>query len=194
VNKFPRPELLQHENIPKPLHGMNPRTILGRMWWDKKRQEAYAKEKYHCWACGVHKSEAKYHRWLEGHENYDINYETGCVRLIEITALCHSCHNFIHSGRMYMMVQQGEIKLSKMIDIMEHGLTILKRNNLTPSDSTKIICKMLTELEIKVQNEMSFADWQDWHIIFDGKKYYSKFRDINEWRDFYSRERKEVRS
>ena len=79
--EFPNPKYLTHPNIPKPLHGMNPRSILGKEWWDIKRREAYATHNYCCWACGIPKSKAKYHNWLEGHETYQINYKIGEAKL-----------------------------------------------------------------------------------------------------------------
>ena len=74
LNQYPLKELLFCPNTPKPLHGMSPRSILGDEWWDKERIKAYRKFFNHCQACGTHKSDALYHRWLEAHEVYHFDY------------------------------------------------------------------------------------------------------------------------
>lgn len=169
-----RPEILLHPQIPKPLHGIAPRIILGKEWWDIKRQEAYQKYNHHCWACGVDKRDAKYHYWLEGHECYNFDYKIGELKLIEISALCHSCHNYIHKGRLLMIWQKGEIDDKKYYDILSHGEKILKE------------CQTK---KYPFMNDISFAHnllWSEWYFLIEGKKYYSKFKDYQEWLYFYS--------
>jgi len=166
---FLNPDILLHPNIPKPLHGVNPRNILGDVWWNSKRLEVYSKNNYCCWACGVHKTDARYHRWLEAHEEYDINYKKGKVKLVGLVALCHSCHNFIHDGRMRMLVQSGDMDYGKMVDILDHGDRILKSNSLVKEHYTGKI-----------------AEWSKWYLLLNNKKYYSKFKDMNEWAEYFS--------
>lgn len=166
-----RPEILCHPNIPKPLHGINPRTIYGKSWWDNEREKVYRNQDYKCLVCGIEKIKAKYHKWLECHEMYDVNYNTGEVKFIELVALCHSCHNFIHSGRLKVLYQTGKISEQRYNDILDHGLKILRDNNLN-----------------KILTHECNASWDDWHLLMpDGKKYYSNFKDYEEWRNFYDR-------
>ena len=86
--------ILLHPNIPKPLHGVNPRSLMNDKWWDDQRHKAYRVKDFHCHSCGIHKLVAKEKQWLEAHEIYEINYEQGTATFKEIVALCHYCHNY----------------------------------------------------------------------------------------------------
>jgi len=97
-----RPSLLLCPNIPKPLHGVAPRELLGSKWWNETRQAAYVSTAYHCSACGVWKS----------------------------VPLCHYCHNFIHDGRMRALIQQRKFKFAKYTAVIQHGNAVLKRVGL----------------------------------------------------------------
>lgn len=169
---------------------------MGQDWWNKKREEAYKANNYHCWACGIHKKQAKYHQWLEAHESYWINYENGTMELKEIVALCHSCHNFIHSGRLEMLLAKEEINEEKTLDILYHGFRILKENNLKPFYGTArfflklkgfsdyAIEKEFDKRNIKLPN-VPCAAWDKWRLIIEGKKYVSFFHSEKEWKEFY---------
>jgi hypothetical protein len=165
-----RPELLLHPNIPKPLHEVNPRSVMGKEWWDRERQMAYARMEYRCWACGVAQYMAKYHRWLEGHEHYKINYERGTVKLVEIVALCHACHMYIHDGRMRNLVDQGKMKQSHMDAILAHGRKVLKDAGYTTFKPEYPECDVA---------------WDDWCLIIGRKKFGPKFHSYSEWAMYY---------
>ncbi|OGH07427.1 MAG: hypothetical protein A2W22_03090 [Candidatus Levybacteria bacterium RBG_16_35_11] len=171
---FVRPEILLHSNIPKPLHSVNPRTIKGKDWWNEKRKKAYAANNFCCWACGVHKSKDKFHNHLEAHEYYDIDYEKGEMRLKEIVALCHTCHNYIHSGRLSMILLKGEVSEDDFEYIMAYGRDIIDKNKLT-----------LPLLPEKI------AEWSQWHLILDGEKHFSPFKSYHEWVEHYQTQEEE---
>lgn len=168
--KFTRTIILLHPNIPKPMHGTNPRSVMGKEWWDINRKKAYAKNNLCCFACGVHKSRAKYHQWLEGHESYKINYQTGKMVLQEIVALCHSCHNFIHSGRMEHLVNKRQMTYQKYEQIINHGNEIVET---------------IPSYIIPSTYEGFFAPWKEWHLEIDDEKFYSKFANQAEWERYY---------
>lgn len=156
-------------NVPKPLHGMAPRVLLSPFWWAVTKQNAYASTGYRCAACWVPKSEAKYHSWLEAHEVYDVDYAAGTATYIETVPLCHSCHNFIHSGRMESLVQNGEMPASKYKDIIRHGRSILKKAGLKMPKEPKNV-----------------ARWESWAMVIDGKKYPTVYKDYEEWKEKYA--------
>lgn len=194
MENFFRPNLLASPNIPKPLHGVNPRTICGSYWWDNRRQEAYAKHDYRCFACGIPKAQADYHQWLEAHEDFEIDWSTGRVELREIVALCHSCHNFIHNGRLWAIYKDGQIDRNKVVNIIESGFGICKRNNVQPyfgAYLTKYLLHGQTE-EVAIENAKKKgwyptveAPWEHWHLVIEGIKYYSPFKSLNEWKEHW---------
>lgn len=196
---FTRPELLLHPNIPKPLHGLNPRSILGKKWWDEKRKEAYAIHNDHCWACGIHKSKQLYKTWLEGHESYDIDYNTGKVVLKEIVALCHACHQFIHNGYLYVRYSKGEVSYNYAYNIMRHGMGVLQKAGLKPHPHAALHYLLITGrtkdeadtivIERGLLDEYDppsrMAAWHEWHLEIDGETYQSLFKDFDEWQAYY---------
>lgn len=159
------PSILLHPQIPKPMHGMAPRNVLGRVWWETERQAAYASTNYHCEACGVPKWEAKYHQWLEAHEVYDINYLTGRMTYLRSSPLCHYCHNYIHSGRLQWLFETQRINHQKYAAIIQHGDRVLANAGLKkPKPYTG-----------------PFAEWTSWRLVINGKQYPGKFKSMEDW-------------
>ena len=185
-----KPEILMQPNIPTPLHGVNPRTIMGKEWWDIERQKVYMSTNYHCVACGVPKLEARGYQWLEAHEYWSIDYQKGVCEVVSIEPLCHYCHNFIHSGRLSMVL--GKEKTEKeTIDILEHGFKILSENKLKCFPLTLEFAKSLgaktfgvKPYRLKINPEIK---WTDWKLLFQGKEYKSNFADEVESSNFYSK-------
>ena len=175
---FQRPELLAHPNIPKPLHGLAPRTLMKQKEWNDTRREAYAKNNYHCWTCGVHRNfDLVLNKFvddagtLDAHESYVIDYENKTVELKEIVALCKNCHNYIHSGRMNAMYDKGELDEEDCFVITRHGDSILIDGGLVPYN--------------EVDSNTYEDEWGEWKLLFRGKEYGSKFKNYKEWEEHY---------
>ena len=166
-----RPELLLCPNIPKPMHGMAPRVVLGQEWWDKERVLAYQKAQYKCEACGVEAARAKKYPRLEGHELYDIDYQKGKMVYRETVALCHYCHNYIHDGRMRMLVASGEMAEDEYLEIQAHGDSILETARLS------IVPLQLPHM----------CPWSKWRLVIEGKEYPPLYKSEQEWLEAWSR-------
>ena len=184
-----KPEILTHPNIPKPLHGINPRTIMGQKWWDETRQKVYASNGYCCIACGVPKEMAYGPKWLEAHEYWNIDYMKGICEVVSIEPLCHYCHNFIHSGRLSMIVgiQKSE---RQVIEILEYGFKTLSNANLRCFPFTLELAKSLNAKTYGVKPYKVSLNpdikWSDWKLLFMGKEYKSNFKNQDEWQEHYS--------
>ena len=170
---YPDKELLNCPRCPKPLHGQNPRTIMGQKNWDITRREAYAKFGYKCMACGIHRDDEHiiWKNQLHAHEVYDIDYENCKVVLKNIVALCECCHAFIHDGRSHSLFDNGEMDITDIFLVMNRGLKLLGRQkDRHPLDNDKYYVKT----------------WDKWKLVIGDKEYKSKFKSINEWAKFYS--------
>ena len=161
----PDPQILFHPNIPKPLHGISPRVVKGKAWWDEVRMKAYKKAEYRCEACGVSKDKADFHPWLEAHEVYDYDYEKCLLTFSHLVALCHSCHNYIHSGRMWSLLDSGEMDEDKFKFIMQRGDILVALFN-----------KPLPVI-------IPASSWSKWRMSIDGKLYGPSAKSYVDWKN-----------
>jgi hypothetical protein len=185
----PRPHLLSAPNIPKPLHGLNPRTIMGKQAWDVERQNVYASTDYHCAACGVHKSQAKLHKWLEAHEIFEIDYSAGTATLVEIVPLCHFCHSFIHSGLLRVRARKKEVTAQHVRNVLEHGLSVLRQCDAGIFLGTAELCDLVSvdRSQVPVMKQpKSMASWPRWKMIWGENEYRGKYRSMRDWQRAYS--------
>lgn len=160
-----RPELLRERNVPKPMHQVAPRVVLGQEWWDRERREAYRSTAYRCAACGVEARDAAEDRPLEAHEVYRVDYAAGRMVYVEAVPLCHYCHNFIHCGRLLIFLQKGWVTLAKYDAIMRHGRRVLRTAGLRPQGKLNV----------------QMARWEDWRLVVYGKEYPPLFKSYSEW-------------
>ena len=173
-----RPELLLHPNVPKPLHGLAPRVLKGKVWWDVERKKAYARNNYHCMACGVNapwddtNERFATEQKLHAHESYDIDYSSHTAELVEIVAICPMCHDYIHSGRTNALYSKGRLDEEDCFYIFTHGDSILVDCGICPSVK-------------RVDTNSYRTEWSKWKLILEGKEYFSKFKSFDKWREHY---------
>lgn len=164
IIKTLKPSLLSQPNIPKPLHGINPRTIMGKDAWDKHRQLLVVNSPY-CKACG------RENTILDLHEDYSIDYTNNSMILLEYAPLCKKCHMFIHSGFLYTQIKSQDISIDKARDILRHGISILEKNNLQMFIATSILSKNLkVKHACDVWSPPPFS-WDGWKLLYKGKEY-----------------------
>lgn len=167
-----QPQLLLGPNIPKPLHEVAPRNVLGVNWWNRERRACYVSTAFRCLACGVPKYCASYHQWMEAHETYSIAYEKGTATYVKAVPLCHYCHNFIHDGRLQALLTQGKIHQAKYVNIITHGDKVLAEAGLK---------KLSLQERIVALSTAKMARWEDWRLIIDGKEYPPKYKSYQAW-------------
>jgi len=162
-----RPEILCHPNIPKPLHGIAPRVIFGQGWWDVERKKCYEKAGQKCEACGTARADAWPNRWLEAHEEYEMDY--GIFRFVGVVCLCPACHRFIHSGLRSVLVEARRMSRITNASIEMYCEDILKQNDLMD--------------RWLARHDYYAPKWGDHRMLIDGKFYGPSSTDLNGWMD-----------
>lgn len=164
-----RPRLLLQPVIPKPMHGVAPRVVLGSKWWDETRQQALASTDRYCAACGIHESCAEFHRRLEAHEVYRIDYRRGRMVYVEAVPLCHACHSYIHVGRLRGLLEAGAISHGRFTAIIQHGDRVLAAARIQKPE----------------QYTGPAAGWRHWRLVVNGQEYPPKFKSAIEWETYH---------
>ena len=96
---------LNFELVPDSCWYSNLRSILSPAQWDIVRKDAYARAGGRCSVCGA------VSRRLEAHERWEYDEEKCVQKLVDVVALCHSCHEVVHIGR--TQLTGGEERASK---------------------------------------------------------------------------------
>ena len=208
ITKWTPPEgddlrpLIAMPNIPKPLHGVAPRTVLGRTTWDYMRKSCYAQADNTCEICG---EKPDHLRRRHGHEVYKIDYEKGTAEFVRVFCVCSLDHlACIHTGRAITLYKQGNPlypkefllegaeKAFKIIaeynkdhpdaDLRAYGtfLEYLKQEELRgPMD------ELISKYNVKfyVEDKKKMASWKDWKLIIGDNEYPTPYADEKEWEE-----------
>lgn len=175
VPLFDDPSILLTPRVPTPLHHRAPRAILSEIdqdWWDRTRRRVYSSSDDHCRCCGVHKSQQPgWSKNIDAHELYDINYETGEMKLKAIVPLCASgCHAGIHFGRLTAQYESGKIQPKTYYQTISYCNTVLAKANLPAKN-----------WDATVNDNVNSIPWSQWHLtlVIEGKeqKFYSLYKD-----------------
>ena len=151
--------LITMPNVPRPLHGkgMQPRTIFGKSTWDFMRKSAYYNAGYKCEICGREPEKGDLH----AHELFSYNYDKQTGKFERVVAICRTCHDGIHSGRLITMFKN--------------------KNPLYP----KSYVLRVVEYDIKFYEEdvPKHKRWKGWKVIVGKNTYNSPYKSQGDWQE-----------
>lgn len=159
------PRVLLHQQIPKPMHQLAPRVVLGAAWWDAERRAAFAATDQHCLACGAARYDDPAWPHLEGHEAFKIDYRRGRMVYVRCIPLCHWCHAWIHVGRTKELFKRGKITRAECRYTMRHGAEVLESAGLRPLPPY----------------DGPIAAWSAWRLVIGDREWPPLWRDCQHW-------------
>ena len=193
-------KILTMPNIPQPLHGLAPRTILGKPTWDHMRKACYYNANYTCQACGKQLGRGECH----AHELYTYNYFSGDAKFERCVCLCELCHvRGIHSGRALTMYKKGNPLMPKhrLLEGAENLFRILHEYNLAHPDEEplrayatfidyakwpplqKEMLELIKKYDVKFYQEdiKHMAKWDKWSLRMGNKSFPTPYANQDEW-------------
>lgn len=201
--------LIAMPNIPRPLHGVNPRTILGASTWNHMRRACYAKANDTCEICGA-KPDDLHKR--HGHEVYEIDYANGTAKFVKVFCVCSLCHlACIHTGRALTLWKKNNplYPTEFLLEGAEHAFKIISEYNhdnpgadlraystfldyLKHDGLKEPMEKLIEKYGIKFYTEVEdMVEWGEWKLIIGSREYPTPYANKDEWRE--SMEEKEAK-
>lgn len=190
--------LITMPNVPRPLHGLAPRIIMGQSTWNHIRKRCYFDAGYKCEICGADPPKGQLH----AHELYTIDWEKGTSKFERCIAICRQDHDFIHSGRLVTLFKEGNplYPRSYVLDTVEKGFKLIHEYNSSHRDKKPLMAygtfleylkvpELAEEMKRLIEKyEMRFyaepkhiAKWGDWRLIIGQKEYATPYADQGEW-------------
>ena len=208
VTKWTPPEgddlrpLIAMPNIPKPLHGVAPRTLLGAATWNRMRKNCYAMANNTCEICGDQPENLR-HR--HGHEVYEIDYEKGIARFVRVFCVCALDHlACIHTGRAITLYKQNNPLYPKefLLEGAEKAFkTISEYNADNPGADLRAYVTFLDylrapgleepmrelikkyDMKFYAEDKKKLAKWEDWKLIIGNREYKTPYKDHKAWEE-----------
>ncbi len=190
--------LITMPNVPRPLHGLPPRKLMGDSTWNHVRKRCYFEAGYKCEICGCEPPKGQLH----AHELYTYDFIDGTGTFERCIAICKKDHDFIHSGRLITMYKNGNILYPKsyVLDVVEKGFKLISEYNAehrnkkplkayaTFLDYLKVpslqqdMAKLIEKYNIEFYSEPKrIAKWENWRLVWCGKEYHTPYKDQGEW-------------
>lgn len=202
--------LIAMPNIPRPLHGVNPRTLLGTSTWNHMRKACYAQANDTCEICG-YKPENLRHR--HGHEVYEIDYAHGTAKFVRVFCLCSLCHlACIHTGRALTLWKKNNplYPTEFLLKGAEHAFKIIHDYNVEHPDADLRAYStfldylkhdelkgtmegLIEKYDVKFYTEVEdMVEWGDWKLIVGNQEYPTPYATKEDWKaTFEDREAKD---
>lgn len=193
--------LIAMPNIPKPLHGVNPRILLGSGNWNKMRKACYEAANDTCEICGA-KPENLRHR--HGHEVFRISYSQGIAKFVRVFCVCSLCHlACIHTGRAITLWKQNNplYPTEFLLQGAEHAFKIINEYNKDhPETDLRAYAmfleylkydglkepmeKLIKKYDMKFYTEVTdMVDWSDWKLLIGDNEYPTPYQNEKDWEE-----------